>query len=116
MDTMTLMRLRAAQNSRMNRHRLLPANLSSPTRTVSQPAFRMQVQSAPQQDDPLTKLVDLGLQIVVPVQYQVVKTGGAVLESPAVPSLVKVLVSIAVTAAVISGGKEIGRTLDNLLS
>lgn len=114
MDTMTLMHLRAAQSSRTNRHSL--TRLSQyPARAVPQLAARQPVQPPPQ-PDALTQLVDLGLQAVVPVQYQIVKTGGAVLESPTVPGVVKLLVVVVVSAAAISGGKEIGRVLDNLLS
>jgi hypothetical protein len=115
MDTMTLMHLRGAQSSRMNRRSL--TRLSTyPARAVPQLAARQPVQPPPQTDAALAQLVDLGLQTVVPVQYQIVKTGGAVLESPTVPGVVKLLVFVAVSAAAISGGKEIGRVLDNLLS
>lgn len=116
MDTMTLMRLRAAQSNRTNRYRSMQANLHYPARTALPQAVRQPFRRPPQTDDPLAKLVDLGLQSVVPVQYHIVKTGGAVLESPSVPAVVKVLVGIAVSAAAISAGKEIGRALDNLLS
>lgn len=116
MDTMTLMHLRATQSSRMNRRSL--TRLSTyPARAVPQlAAARQPVQPSPQPDAALAQLVDLGLRTVVPVQYQIVKTGGAVLESPTVPGVVKLLVFVAVSAAAISGGKEIGRVLDNLLS
>lgn len=115
MDTMTLMRLRAAQSNRTSNYG--QAGLRHyPARTVPPLTSQQTVQPTPQPDAALTQLVDLGLRTVVPVQYQIVKTGGEVLESPSVPDVVKVLVGLVVGAAVISAGNEIGRTIDNLLS
>jgi hypothetical protein len=114
MDTMTLMHMQAARRARASRHNLTRVAAHLPTA----PHFALQqpVQPASQTDDALTKLVDLGLRSVVPVQYQIVKTGGEVLESPSVPGVVKLLVGFVVGAAVVSAGNEIGRTIDNLLS
>lgn len=116
MDTMTIARRRASQSGRTSRYS--PVRLGPyPARTAAQPmAVQLPVQPTPPLSPALSLLVDLGLRTVVPVQYQIVKTGGQVLESPAVPGAVKVLVVVVVTAAMVSGGKEIGRVLDNFLS
>lgn len=114
MDTMTLMHMQAARRARASRHSLTRVAAHLPT--APHLSVRQPVQPASQTDDALTKLVDLGLRSVVPVQYQIVKTGGEVLESPSVPGVVKLLVGFVVGAAVVSAGNEIGRTIDNLLS
>lgn len=117
MDTMTLMHLRAIQNKRANGISLRMPTLFNPAWASPQTVLPPKpIRPAPRPDLPVADLVDLGLRTVVPVQYQIVKSGGAVLESPAVPGVVKILVGAVVVAAAVSGAKEVGRTIDNLLS